>query len=99
MKVWPEFLTESTKSSAPRLAVRPRSYPFCAPKFWFTVCAIRSLITPWIAETAGSFSVSMIASINACRSSFSNRRTIIFVAVVAPTAPSSDRPSVNGAAA
>ncbi len=54
---------------------------------------------PWIAETAGSFRVSMIASINASRSSFRRRRTIILVAAVAPAAPSSESPRVNGAAA
>ncbi|MCU7825282.1 hypothetical protein [Kitasatospora sp. DSM 101779] len=57
------------------------------------------MIIAWTADTIGSFNVSMIASISASRSSFSNRRTIIFVACVAPNAPTSDRPNVNGAAA
>ncbi|KQV12537.1 hypothetical protein ASC99_34365 [Kitasatospora sp. Root107] len=86
-------------SSAPAFPVRPRSKPSCAPKPWFTVCAIKSLIIACTAETTGSFNVSRIASTSASRSSFNNRRTIIFVACTAPAAPNSDNPNVNGAAA
>ncbi|MCL6672701.1 hypothetical protein ACFY2T_33040 [Streptomyces sp. NPDC001260] len=52
-----------------------------------------------IAEIAGSFIASTIASINASFSSLRSRRTISRAAWVAPSAPTSDRPKVNGAAA
>ncbi|RDS62760.1 hypothetical protein DWC19_25285 [Streptomyces sp. M7] len=52
-----------------------------------------------IAEIAGSFIVSTIASSRACFSSSRRRRTMSRVIWVAPRPATSDRPKVNGAAA
>ncbi|UZJ31304.1 hypothetical protein [Streptomyces endophytica] len=99
MKVWPEFLAASIPASAPVLRLRPTSKPCWAPKFMFMPWAMASEIMASSAETAGSLIVSMIASTSASRASLRMRRTINLVACVAPAAPISDRPSVNGAAA
>lgn len=98
-KVWPEFLSASTPASAPVLALRPTSKPFCAPKCMFMPCAMASEIIASSAETAGSLTVSTIASTSASRASFRMRRTISRVAWVAAAAPISERPNVKGAAA
>ncbi|MGW1162596.1 hypothetical protein ACWD5Q_29290 [Streptomyces sp. NPDC002513] len=52
-----------------------------------------------IAEMAGSFIASTIDSMSASLSSSRRRRTISRVTWVAPSAPTSDRPKVKGAAA
>jgi hypothetical protein len=93
------FLSWSTAASEPALRVWPTSMPFWAPKLTFRDWEIRSVMIASRAEIAGSFIASTIASMRASLSSLRSRRTIIFVACVAPAAPSSDRPKVKGAAA
>ncbi|REK92007.1 hypothetical protein DY245_01545 [Streptomyces inhibens] len=65
----------------------------------FTPWAMASEIMASSAETAGSLTVSTIASTSASRASLRMRRTIRRVAWVAAAAPISDRPKVKGAAA
>ena len=60
---------------------------------------MRSVTIASIAEIAGSFIVSMIASIRACLSSSRRRRTMRRAAWVAPIPATEDRPKVKGAAA
>ncbi|MGW6789613.1 hypothetical protein [Streptomyces chartreusis] len=60
---------------------------------------MRSVMIASIAEIAGSFIASTIASINAFFSSSRSRRTISRVTWVAPSPATSDRPKVKGAAA
>ncbi|MFJ9178779.1 hypothetical protein [Streptomyces sp. NPDC102360] len=83
----------------PASAVRPRLYPSCAPKFWFTVCATRSLLISSNAETNGSFTASSAASISACAASFKILRiaTRETCAIAADATP--DNPNVTTAVA
>ncbi|WP_405589900.1 hypothetical protein [Streptomyces sp. NBC_01092] len=60
---------------------------------------MRSVMIASIAEIAGSFNVSTIASIMAFLSSSRRRRTIRRVTCMAPRPATSDRPKVKGAAA
>ncbi len=98
-KFWPEFLTESSAALAPVLRLRLTSKPFWAPNSMLTPWAMASEIIFCSASMAGCLAVFTIASTSDSAASLRMRRTMRRVAWVAPAAPISDSPSVNGAAA